>query len=202
MPALQIQPHGSHKLRVLISATVTHTGNRGIPDAVDCWYGSSLVCPEHAASYPRRGVRVTLHRRLPGSRREGVQLLLWPHAQLIILPWSSFSWQTSPLRPRTGVQNSWFAKFWGGYIKCFRGSSGGGGRTKNGGFIVYQCKTNSLTMWQQNPKVQQREYRNPPLDMVPTLFHPHPILDSRRGLGIFLITTASRTALGPIQPPI
>jgi hypothetical protein len=27
-------------------------------------------------------------------------------------------------------------------------------------------------------------------------------LDSRRGLGIFLFTTASRTALGPTQPPI
>jgi hypothetical protein len=26
--------------------------------------------------------------------------------------------------------------------------------------------------------------------------------DSRRGLGIFLLTTASRTALGPTQPPI
>jgi hypothetical protein len=26
--------------------------------------------------------------------------------------------------------------------------------------------------------------------------------DSRRGLGIFLFTTASRTALGPAQPPI
>jgi len=26
--------------------------------------------------------------------------------------------------------------------------------------------------------------------------------DSRRGLGLFLITTASRTALGPTQPPI
>jgi hypothetical protein len=26
--------------------------------------------------------------------------------------------------------------------------------------------------------------------------------DSRRGLGIFLFTTASRTALGPTQPPI
>jgi hypothetical protein len=26
--------------------------------------------------------------------------------------------------------------------------------------------------------------------------------DSRRGLGIFLLTTASRTALGPAQPPI
>jgi hypothetical protein len=26
--------------------------------------------------------------------------------------------------------------------------------------------------------------------------------DSRQGLGIFLITTASRTALGPTQPPI
>jgi hypothetical protein len=26
--------------------------------------------------------------------------------------------------------------------------------------------------------------------------------DSRRGLGIFLVTTASRTALGPTQPPI
>jgi hypothetical protein len=26
--------------------------------------------------------------------------------------------------------------------------------------------------------------------------------DYRRGLGIFLFTTASRTALGPIQPPI
>jgi hypothetical protein len=28
------------------------------------------------------------------------------------------------------------------------------------------------------------------------------VFDSRRGLGIFLFTTASRTALGPIQPPI
>jgi hypothetical protein len=27
-------------------------------------------------------------------------------------------------------------------------------------------------------------------------------IDSRRGLGIFLFTTASRTALGPTQPPI
>jgi hypothetical protein len=27
-------------------------------------------------------------------------------------------------------------------------------------------------------------------------------LDSRRGLGIFPVTTASRTALGPTQPPI
>jgi hypothetical protein len=26
--------------------------------------------------------------------------------------------------------------------------------------------------------------------------------DSRQGLGIFLFTTASRTALGPTQPPI
>jgi hypothetical protein len=26
--------------------------------------------------------------------------------------------------------------------------------------------------------------------------------DSRRGLGIFLFSTASRTVLGPIQPPI
>jgi hypothetical protein len=26
--------------------------------------------------------------------------------------------------------------------------------------------------------------------------------DSRRGLGIFLFTTASRTAVGPTQPPI
>jgi hypothetical protein len=26
--------------------------------------------------------------------------------------------------------------------------------------------------------------------------------DSRRGLGIFLFTTASRTALGPTQPPV
>jgi hypothetical protein len=26
--------------------------------------------------------------------------------------------------------------------------------------------------------------------------------DSRRGLGIFLFTTSSRTALGPTQPPI
>jgi hypothetical protein len=29
-----------------------------------------------------------------------------------------------------------------------------------------------------------------------------PGFDSRRGLGIFLFTTASRTALGPTQPPI
>jgi hypothetical protein len=28
-----------------------------------------------------------------------------------------------------------------------------------------------------------------------------PGLDSRQGLGIFLFTTVSRTALGPIQPP-
>jgi hypothetical protein len=28
------------------------------------------------------------------------------------------------------------------------------------------------------------------------------VFDSRRGLGIFLFTTASRTALGPTQPPI
>jgi hypothetical protein len=28
------------------------------------------------------------------------------------------------------------------------------------------------------------------------------VLDSHRGLGIFLFTTASRTALGPTQPPI
>jgi hypothetical protein len=28
------------------------------------------------------------------------------------------------------------------------------------------------------------------------------VFDSQRGLGIFLFTTASRTALGPTQPPI
>jgi hypothetical protein len=28
------------------------------------------------------------------------------------------------------------------------------------------------------------------------------MFDSRRGLGIFLFTTSSRTALGPTQPPI
>jgi hypothetical protein len=28
------------------------------------------------------------------------------------------------------------------------------------------------------------------------------VFDSRRGLGIFLFTTVSRTALGPTQPPI
>jgi hypothetical protein len=28
------------------------------------------------------------------------------------------------------------------------------------------------------------------------------VFDSRRGLGIFLFTTASRTTLGPTQPPI
>jgi hypothetical protein len=28
------------------------------------------------------------------------------------------------------------------------------------------------------------------------------VFDSRRGLGIFLFTTATRTALGPTQPPM
>jgi hypothetical protein len=44
--------------------------------------------------------------------------------------------------------------------------------------------------------------------MSQTQIHPHKCLigvlgfDSWRGLGFFLFTTASRPALGPIQPPI
>jgi hypothetical protein len=60
----------------------------------------------------------------------------------------------------------------------------------------------SITADLQNSSLQCLQRQEPALKFQFFLSIGVLWLDSRRGLEIFLLTTASRTALGPTQPPI
>jgi hypothetical protein len=63
--------------------------------------------------------------------------------------------------------------------------------------ILYGCEIWSLISRQESAVIAQLVWRWATGWTIGVLG-----FDSRRGLGIFLFTTASRTALGPTQPPI